>query len=93
MQKDPNRLGRGAKRSLSAECALHHLRDETEWVETVEDGWNVLAGPDKDEIVRLARDFEPSQEQRDVFGKGNASAKTAELIEMLASGSLEGARS
>lgn len=69
------------------------LREETEWVETVEDGWNVLACRDKDEIVRLARDFVPSQERRDVFGKGDASAKSAELIEKLASGSLEGARS
>lgn len=67
------------------------LRDQTEWVETVEDGWNVLASRNKDEIVRLARDFQPCQERRDVFGEGDASAKSAELIESLAAGSLEGA--
>ena len=30
------------------------LRDETEWVETVESGWNQLAGADYDKIVRMA---------------------------------------
>ena len=45
------------------------LRENTEWVETVEDGWNVLAGVDPARIVRLAETFKPSNEQRDVFGK------------------------
>ena len=65
------------------------LREETEWVETVEDGWNVLVGSEKEKIIRLARDFEPSQERHDVFGRGDASIRTAELIEKLALGSLE----
>ncbi|MBN1844595.1 MAG: UDP-N-acetylglucosamine 2-epimerase, partial [Sedimentisphaerales bacterium] len=30
------------------------LRDETEWVETVQSGWNVLAGADCDRIVEAA---------------------------------------
>jgi UDP-N-acetylglucosamine 2-epimerase len=65
------------------------LREETEWVETVEDGWNVLVGSEKEKIIRLARDFEPSQERHDVFGRGDASIRTAELIEKLALGSLD----
>ncbi len=56
------------------------LRDETEWVETVEDGWNVLAGADRDKIVDLARNFEPKGGQTDVFGAGDASTRTAECI-------------
>jgi UDP-N-acetylglucosamine 2-epimerase (non-hydrolysing) len=56
------------------------LRDETEWVETVEDGWNALAGADREKIVRLANSFEPGREKRDVFGRGDASVKTAEAI-------------
>lgn len=31
------------------------LRDETEWVETLETGWNVLAGTVPDRIVACAR--------------------------------------
>lgn len=56
------------------------LRDETEWVETVEDGWNVLAGADRKKIVELARNFEPRSGKRDVFGTGDASVRTAECI-------------
>ncbi|HPT18466.1 MAG TPA: UDP-N-acetylglucosamine 2-epimerase (non-hydrolyzing) [Methanothrix sp.] len=60
------------------------LRNETEWVETVQDGWNVLAGADPEEILRLAKSFEPGTEKRDVFGSGDASLRTAEAIaEML----------
>jgi UDP-N-acetylglucosamine 2-epimerase len=43
------------------------LRDNTEWVETVEDGWNVLVGADKDGIVKMANELEPEGRQRDVF--------------------------
>ncbi|HUV45624.1 MAG TPA: UDP-N-acetylglucosamine 2-epimerase (non-hydrolyzing) [Dehalococcoidia bacterium] len=45
------------------------LRDNTEWVETVEDGWNVLVGVDKERIVRMAREFQPNGEQRNIFGQ------------------------
>ena len=65
------------------------LRDETEWVETVADGWNVLVGSSREKIVQYARHFEPSQERHDVFGKGDASIRTAELIEKLVCGSLD----
>jgi UDP-N-acetylglucosamine 2-epimerase len=51
------------------------MRDETEWVETVEDGWNVLAGANKEAIVEMALEFEPASEQREMFGKGDASIK------------------
>jgi UDP-GlcNAc3NAcA epimerase len=50
------------------------LRNETEWVETVETGWNYLAGTDKQSIIRAfnaASNFElniPPQ----LFGDGNA---------------------
>lgn len=33
------------------------LRDETEWIETVESGWNVLAGTDIQKIVNTTKDF------------------------------------
>jgi UDP-N-acetylglucosamine 2-epimerase (non-hydrolysing) len=56
------------------------LRDTTEWVETVEDGWNALAGADKEKIVKMANDFEPGGEQRNVFGNGDASERIREII-------------
>ena len=33
------------------------LRETTEWVETVEDGWNVLVGANDDAIIKMANDF------------------------------------
>ena len=56
------------------------LRDSTEWVETLEDGWNVLIGANKEKIVKVTNDFEPKNKQRDVFGCGDLSAKIREII-------------
>jgi UDP-GlcNAc3NAcA epimerase len=56
------------------------MRDETEWVETVEDDWNVLVGACKERIIDAAQNFEPSRKQRDVFGDGNASQKIVQCI-------------
>lgn len=58
------------------------LRENTEWVETVEDGWNVLAGTDKKKIVELARDFKPAPAQSGIFG-GGACAKIAGIINVV----------
>jgi UDP-N-acetylglucosamine 2-epimerase len=46
----------------------------------VEDGWNVLVGCDKEEIVGMAIDFEPEGEQRYVFGSGDASERITKII-------------
>ena len=43
------------------------LRENTEWVETVEDGWNVLVGADEEKIYSALSDFLPSSSQRDLF--------------------------
>jgi UDP-GlcNAc3NAcA epimerase len=44
------------------------LRDETEWVETVDAGWNVLAGADRRRIVSLVRSFTPPSERPPLYG-------------------------
>jgi hypothetical protein len=40
------------------------LREETEWIETVEDGWNTLVGTDPDLIAEMARTFRPKKRQQ-----------------------------
>lgn len=57
------------------------LREETEWVETVEDGWNVLVGSNIDYIVKMAHEFRPDKKQRQLFGDGDASQKIAKILE------------
>jgi len=59
------------------------LRGNTEWVETIEDGWNVLAGANKEKIVKLAREFEPKGRQRGVFGIGDASEQIVKNLKIL----------
>ena len=56
------------------------LRENTEWVETVEDGWNVLTGAKRDDILKAIREFEPESGRRDVFGKGDASKTITHII-------------
>lgn len=45
------------------------LRPETEWVETVEAGWNVLADPEADGFADLVASFQPEGPQPDLFGR------------------------
>lgn len=50
------------------------LRDETEWIETVDLGWNVLTGADRDRIVETARTFTAPSAHPPLYGDGNAAA-------------------
>ncbi|AKB24401.1 UDP-N-acetylglucosamine 2-epimerase [Methanosarcina sp. MTP4] len=58
------------------------LRENTEWGETVEDGWNVLVGANKDKILEMVNGFHPSlKTHEDRFGNGNASEKIVSIID------------
>ena len=57
------------------------LRHETEWVETVEVGMNVVVGARRERIVEAVRECAPSQETvTDIFGDGRAGKRIVELI-------------
>ncbi len=56
------------------------LRDETEWVETVETGWNILAGAGPEAIKRAVGTFRPPGARPELFGDGRAAVKIADLI-------------
>ena len=56
------------------------LRENTEWVETVEDGWNVLVGTNKEKILHAVHHFEPKGKQRNIFGDGHASKTIVSLL-------------
>lgn len=57
------------------------MRDETEWVETVENGWNRIVGAETSQIKDAILNFNPTQERKDYFGSGNAVEQIINLIE------------
>ncbi|MHB8516402.1 MAG: UDP-N-acetyl glucosamine 2-epimerase [Dehalococcoidia bacterium] len=57
------------------------LREETEWVETLADGWNVLAGAHPERILAAARRARPPGEPPPVFGDGHAAERMVEALE------------
>jgi len=57
------------------------LRERTEWVETIEDGWNVLVGANKEKILKAIKEFEPNGEIYTYkFGDGDASEKIVKIL-------------
>lgn len=64
------------------------LRDETEWVETISTGWNILVGADRDKILEATADAIKQMESGEYkhlpsildYGTGFAAQKIVELI-------------
>ena len=57
------------------------LRDETEWVETVETGWNQLVGADKARLMAAIVNFkQPAMKQANFYGDGEAATKVIDLL-------------
>jgi UDP-N-acetylglucosamine 2-epimerase (non-hydrolysing) len=74
---------------VQQEACIHHVpavtvRENTEWVETLEQGANRLAGTDPDRIVQAA--FEASRVQREwpvPFGDGDAARKIVDICQQV----------
>lgn len=62
---------------LKKQCVT--LRDETEWIETLENNWNFIVGTNiqkiNDSVTML-----PTSEQKKYFGEGNAGEKIAKYL-------------
>jgi UDP-GlcNAc3NAcA epimerase len=57
------------------------LREETEWVETLEEGWNILTGADRAKIINAIDNFNPDGERKACYGDGKAGEKIVRIIE------------
>ena len=70
----------GAKKAylLGAPCIT--LRAETEHVETVQHGWNVLVGADTSRIVNAIKTFRPHGARPPIFGDGTAATQIVEIL-------------
>ena len=51
------------------------LRDETEWVETVNSGWNTLAGASTEKILKAVEDIITPIDQSPYYGDGCSASK------------------
>jgi UDP-N-acetylglucosamine 2-epimerase (non-hydrolysing) len=56
------------------------LREETEWVETVEAGWNTVVGADAQKILEAVRNFRPNGDRPPFFGDGKASKRIVKIL-------------
>jgi UDP-GlcNAc3NAcA epimerase len=57
------------------------MRNETEWVETVAGGWNVLVGTDPEKIVRAVADARRAAAHPELYGDGHAAEKCVKAME------------
>jgi UDP-N-acetylglucosamine 2-epimerase len=55
------------------------LREETEWVDTVQTGWNTLVGVDPAAFEAALQSPLPT-ERPAIFGDGNAAARIAQIV-------------
>lgn len=57
------------------------LRENTEWVETLVNGWNVLSGSDKNKIIEAERKKKPIGFQPKIFGNIGAYKRILNILE------------
>ncbi|WP_340817838.1 UDP-N-acetylglucosamine 2-epimerase (non-hydrolyzing) [Methanolobus sp. WCC4] len=57
------------------------LRDNTEWIETVEAGSNILVGFNHSKILSAINFFEGDDGDKTIYGKGDASKKICKILE------------
>jgi UDP-GlcNAc3NAcA epimerase len=70
------------KEALFHQVPCITLRDETEWVETVQSGWNQVVGADKDRILNSFFGISERRTQEDVkpYGNGHAAGKIIDIL-------------
>jgi UDP-GlcNAc3NAcA epimerase len=56
------------------------IDQQTEWIETVEEGWNQISGPDTQRILGAISNFKRPTRHSNCFGDGTAAKKTVALI-------------
>jgi UDP-N-acetylglucosamine 2-epimerase len=64
------------------------LRAETEWPETVENGWNRLVGMDPQRVLAALEDFDPAAQRPELYGGGRAGEAIVTALEAWADGPL-----
>jgi UDP-N-acetylglucosamine 2-epimerase (non-hydrolysing) len=53
---------------------------ETEWIETVKEGWNIVVDINVNKIIECVNNFNPKKDQKKFLGDGHACKKIVEII-------------
>lgn len=56
------------------------LREETEWTETLNNGWNQLTGPDTEKIIAAFQNMPAKATWQSLYGQGNSSQQIVSII-------------
>ena len=56
------------------------IRDETEWVETVEAGWNKIVGADKTRIIDAVQTTDFNKPWQELYGDGHAGERIVKIL-------------
>jgi UDP-N-acetylglucosamine 2-epimerase len=56
------------------------FREETEWVETVAEGWNILVGTDHAKIMDGVKNWLPDKEKLTIYRRDQATNKIAHIF-------------
>jgi UDP-N-acetylglucosamine 2-epimerase len=74
------------KEAFLLEVPCVTLRDSTEWVETVEAGWNVLVDLDRDAALAALERPRPAGEPPDLYGGGHAAERVCDVLNAYTAG-------
>jgi len=69
------------KEAYFAKVPCFTLRDQTEWVETVEVGWNTLVNPIQEDLASILSQWTPSEYNEHLYGNGKASVEIVKYID------------
>jgi len=61
------------------------LRNETEWPETLESGWNVLVGSDPSHIIKAVENAKLGLKLKDIYRKGEAAEQIILILSFIRS--------
>lgn len=64
------------------------LRDETEWVETVEHGWNLVSGTDCEKIIHTVKNIKIPELKPSLYGNGEAAEQIVAILKNHTEGNL-----
>lgn len=66
---------------LSKPCIT--LRSETEWIETINSGWNILLDSNNKDFINIINNFNPSNKKERIFGNNVTTKMVNKIIKLL----------